>query len=150
MTHIGTLTIVELSAVIEGFGTALAAIFALVGIVMVYVQIRENRATQREATAKSLFRQYLQKGLERPDLVIPKPDQLKQSRSAVEYEFFVANMLYSFDEVLQNTRSEDWREVVRGEIARHAGYLRSPEFQNKRRYYAPEVIEIIDAVCADI
>ncbi|MBO6639008.1 MAG: hypothetical protein JJ920_15705 [Roseitalea sp.] len=149
MNDLGTLTIVELATIAQGLGTALAAIFALFGIIMVYVQIRENRATQREATAKHLFRQYLQEGLERPDLVIARRDQLTHAEVSVAYEFFVANMLYSFDEVLQNTRSKDWREVVRGEIARHVDYLRSPEFQSKRHYYAPQVIEIIDAVCGE-
>lgn len=58
-------------------------------------------------------------------------------------------MLYSFDEILQNIPSEDWREVVRGEVARHAEYLRFGDFRKQRRYYTPEIIEIIDAVCGD-
>lgn len=149
MDNAGGLTILELAAVIEGFATALAAIFALVGIAMVYVQIRGQRAIQREATAMSLFREYLKEALERPELHNPDHDQLSQQRRAIQYELFVANMLYSFDEVLQSTQSRDWREVIRGEVARHAEYLRSAEFQKQRRYYAPEVLEIIDKVCAD-
>ena len=39
--------------------------------------------------------------------------------------------------------------MARGEIARHVDYLKSPRFQSKRRYYAPELVKIIDAVCAD-
>lgn len=148
MNNIDTLTIVELAAVIEGFAAALTAIFAFAGIAMVYVQIRGHRAIQREATAMGLFRQYLQEALEHPEFVSPDHDQLEKQKGAVQYEFFVANMLYSFDEVLQSTQSRDWREVVRSEVARHAQYLKSPSFQKQRRYYAPEIIEIIDAVCA--
>ncbi len=149
MNDAGALTLVELAEVIEGFATALAAIVAFVGIAMVYVQIRGQRAIQREATAMSLFRQYLQEALERPELANPDYDRLRQQGRSAQYELFVANMLYSFDEVLQNTRSTDWREIVRGEVARHGDFLCSAEFQKQRRYYAAEVIEIIDAVCAD-
>lgn len=149
MNDIETLTLVELAAIVDGFATTLAALFALIGVGMVYVQIRANRAIQREATAKDLFRQYLQEGLEHPELVNPDPEMLLQGKRSVQYEFFVANMLYSFDEVLQNTRSKDWREVVRGEMARHVEYLRSSEFQVRRQYYAPDIVTIIDAVCAD-
>lgn len=146
---IGTLTLVELATVVEGFGTAFAALFALVGIAMIFVQIRSSRAIQREATAKDLFRRYLQEGLEYPEFVTPEPDLLQHRQNLIRYEFFVANMLYSFDEVLENTRSDDWREVVRGEMTRHVTYLRSPEFQTKRHYYEDEIGELIDAVCAD-
>lgn len=148
MNDIGALTLVELAEVIEGFATALAAIVAFVGIAMVYVQIRGQRAIQREATAMSLFRQYLQEALERPELANPDHDRLRQEGGLVQYEFFVANMLYSFDEVLQTTRSADWREIVRGEVARHAAFLCSAEFKTQRRYYAGEILAIIDAVCA--
>lgn len=149
MMDIGTLTLVELAAVVEGFGSAFAALFALVGIAMIFVQIRSNRAIQREATAKELFRRYLQEGLEHPEFVNPEHDLLRHRQNSIQYEFFVANMLYSFDEVLQNTRSGDWREVVRGEMARHVNYLLSPEFQAKRRYYDDDIGKLIDAVCAD-
>ncbi|WP_421723384.1 hypothetical protein [Bauldia sp.] len=152
MTDIGALTIVELAAVIEGFATGFAAIFAFVGISMVYVQIRGQRAIQREATAMGLFREYLREAIERPDLASPDYDQIKQQGNRadiVRYELFVANMLYSFDEVLLGTQSKDWRAVVRGELARHADYLRSAEFQKQRGYYAPEITAIIDAVRAD-
>ncbi len=149
MNDFGALKILELAAIIEGFAAALTAILAFVGIAMVYVQIRGQRAIQREATAMSLFREYLKEALERPDLHNPDPDQIKQRRSSIQYELFVANMLWSFDAVLQNMRSRDWRDVVRDEVARHAEYLRSAEFQKQRRYYAPEITEIIDAVCAD-
>lgn len=149
MTDIGSLTIVELATVIEGLGTALAAVLGLVGIAMIYVQIRGQRAIQREATAMSLFRDYLQLALQRPELVNPDHARPGHAEWSIQYELFVANMLYSFDEVLQNTRSHDWREVVRGEVARHTDYLRSAEFRSKRRYYAPEIIALIDTVCAD-
>jgi|GEM_PF-4808727 len=150
MDDIGVLTMVELALLVEALATVAAAIFAFVGIAMVYIQIRENRAVQREATAKSLFRQYLQEAFERPELVHPDHDQLRQQGRSVQYELFVANMLWSFDEVLQNMRSDDWCEVVHGEVARHAEYIRSAEFQSKRRYYASDISEIIDTICADV
>lgn len=86
--------------------------------------------------------------MERPELASPDHDTLTRD-SRIRYELFVANMLYSFEEVLLVTRSKDWRDVVRGELARHTAYLRSPEFQSKRSYYDSELIGIIDTVCTD-
>ncbi len=149
MGELATLTLVELATVVEGFGTALAALFALVGIAMVYVQIRGQRAIQREATAVNLFCQYLQLSMERPELVSPDHDALTRDGGLIRYELFVANMLYSFEEVLLATRAKDWRDVVRGELTRHVAYLRSPAFQSKRDYYDTELIGIIDGICAE-
>lgn len=148
MTELSTLTIVELAGVIESAAEALTALIAILGIALVYVQIRAHRDIQREATAMNLFRQYLKEGIERPELVNPDHDQLKERGSLDQYQLFVANMLYSFDEVLQSTKTRDWREVVRGEVARHVTYLRSSDFQKQRGYYGDEILEVIDATCA--
>ena len=141
------LTLAEVATVLEGFAAAIGIIFALAGIALVYIQLREHRAIQREATAKGLFREYLREAIKRPELALPDLDDLRQQGRFIQYELFVANMLYALDEILQNTRSDDWREVVRGEITRHAEHLCSPAFQDQRRYYETEMIQIIDEMC---
>ena len=137
---------VDVATVVGGFATALAAAFAVVGIPLAIAQIRSARAIQREATAKTLYRQYLGDAIAYPELVHPDYAEIRRRGDAVRYELFVAHMLFSLEEVLTNARLEDWEGVVRGQLRRHADYLASPDFAAKKPYYDARLVKLIDEV----
>ena len=137
---------VDLASVVGGFSTALAASFAIVGIPLAYIQIRANKEIHREGIAKSLYREYLADAVNRPDLVEPDIAELKRSGRFVQYELFVAHMLYSLEEILSNVSGEGWKDVVRGQLRRHHDYFLSNDFKAKRRYYDNVLIDLIDDV----
>lgn len=148
MNSVQDMSLIDLATIISGFGTAIAALVAVIGVVIAIIQVRSYRSVQSENMAKSLFRDYLKEALERPDLLSPDHEKLAGAGRMVEYELFVAHMLYSLDAVLANTHSTEWREVARGELARHMVFLNSDEFQKQRQYYSVELIQIIDEIRA--
>ncbi|CAM3652899.1 hypothetical protein [Litorimonas haliclonae] len=135
---------VNLATVVGGFATAIATAFALVGIPLVIFQVRSSRTTQREATAKQLYRQYLEDCVCRPDLVTPDLEKLRKEGRFTQYELFVAHMLFSLEEILENTSGSEWRSVAKGQMRRHIEYLSSDAFIPKRTYYTKDLIEVLD------
>lgn len=135
---------VDLATVIGGFATAFAAALAIVGIPLVYVQIRANKEIQREAIAKALYREYLEDAVTKPDLVVPNLEELKNSGRFIQYELFVAHMLYSLEEILTNVSGDGWKYVVQGQLKRHLEYLLSDDFKVKLIYYDKKLISLIE------
>jgi hypothetical protein len=137
------ITLVELATIAGGFATAIAALFAVIGLSLTYMQIRANRAISNEATAKNLYRQYLEDAVDRPDLVNPDLDELTRNGNLVQYELFVAHMLFSLEEILLHAADPDWRAVVKAQLKRHTEYLSSEYFAQKHEFYERPLRELI-------
>jgi hypothetical protein len=101
---------------------ALLASFALI---FTYLQIAAARRGQHEATAKEIYRGYLELAFEHPGLAIPKSNDHASER----YRWFVAILLNACDEILFGTTDPVWRTVVKTELKYHATYLHSDEFK---------------------
>lgn len=144
MLNLTDLSVVELATVVGGFATALAAAFALVGVPLAIAQIRAMRRIQREATAKILYRQYLEDAINRYDLTVPDLEKIISEGRLVQYELFVAHMLYSLEEIVENTRDKAWIEVCRGQISRHSEYFCSDYFKAKLHYYDPPIVKLVE------
>ncbi len=141
--------LVNVASIVGGFATAAAAAFAIVGIPLVIFQVKATRAIQREATAKQLYRQYLSDCVERPDLVQPDLKRIEKDERMIQYELFVAHMLFSLEEIVTNVDSEEWKDVAKGQLRRHQKYLNSPRFAKKRAYYHKSLVRLMDEVSAD-
>jgi hypothetical protein len=103
-------------------GTFFIALFALK---IAYVQIVASRESQREATAKDVFRDYLQIAFENPNYATPNP----RSKDDEKYKWFVAVTLNACDEIAGTVFPDPvWRHVVRGVVKLHEDYLVSAEF----------------------
>jgi hypothetical protein len=104
-------------------GTFFVAVFAL-GVA--YVQITAGRESQREATAKDVFRDYLCLSFENPEYGTPSKN-LNQNE---KYRWFVAVALNACDEIaISVLPDESWQKVIRGVLVLHREYLVSAEFQ---------------------
>ena len=137
---------VEVATIVGGFATALAAAFAVIGIPLTYIQIKASKEIHREGIAKSLYREYLSDAVNRPELVQPDLAEIKRSGKFTQYELFVAHMLYSLEEILENVSGNGWDDVVRGQLKRHIDYLTSEGFTVKKKYYTKKLVGMIDAL----
>jgi hypothetical protein len=144
----------ECAEVVGGFATAGTFIVALFALGFAHIQIREAKKIQREATAKDLFRDYLQLAFEHPKFANPDKfignDKDKWKRKGEwnedeRYKWFVAFMLNACDEIIRSLpRDETWRRAILEDLRFHKEYLRSNEFDDDGgwSFYSRELKDI--------
>ena len=119
----------EVAKVAPLFTSAAASIAAFVAFLAFLValgQLSLNRKNQRETTAKTNFREFLKLCSQHPDFAYGKSKATDKNRW--EYEWFVAQLLWATEEVLEFAPQE-WRLNLRLHIAYHREYLKTdPRF----------------------
>ncbi len=110
------------------FAELLLSITALVALLFAYLQIRTAQQSQREATTKEIYRDYLKLAVEYPELA--SPDERGQKiLQDYKYRWFVAVMLNACEEIIEVFQNDEiWREVVLSEMECHEDYLHSKFF----------------------
>lgn len=94
-------------------------------------QLRQNRNSQRETTAKATFREYLKLAFQHPDLAAGNISGMTQLRFE-EYKWFVGYFLWAVEEMLRFAKKDPiWLENIRVQMLAHRAYFRSDEFQSK-------------------
>ncbi|HEU4661645.1 MAG TPA: hypothetical protein VFS63_13395 [Pseudolabrys sp.] len=83
----------------------LTPLVALIAVWVAYRQLKLNRRSQRETTAKATFREYLKLAFEHPDLAEGDYQRLVQAGKADKHSWFVGYFLWAAEEIL-NTRGE--------------------------------------------
>jgi hypothetical protein len=103
---------------------ALAVIAVVTAFIIAWAAINA-RNSQREGTAKDIYRDYLKLAFQNPKFADPEAD-LSENK---EYRWFVAFMLNSCDEIARiKSRDKNWRKTIRLDLRMHAEYLKSPQF----------------------
>ena len=138
-----------------GIATVLTACVALFALIVVPLQIRAAKNSQREATAKDIYRDYLKLAFEHPKLANPTKfvgqdngdwKHMGEWIQDEQYRWFVAFMLNSCDEILSSRRRDKiWREVILMDFECHKDYLKSREFAEQERgweLFSPELKKI--------
>ena len=115
----------------EGLGGGLAqlalTVTAIVALGFAYLQIRISQRSQREATAREIYRDYLRLAFEYPGLASPEDD--RKIIQDYKYRWFVAVMLNACEEILEVFKADKtWREVILAEMEYHVPYLHSKLF----------------------
>jgi len=107
------------------------AAVAAVALAFAWAQVVSVRQSQREATAKQIYMEYIKLAFENPKISSPeKADQ--EIVKDIKYRWFVAFLLNACDEILAaNENDEGWKEVVRIELSYHRTYLGSRTFLGK-------------------
>jgi hypothetical protein len=108
---------------------ALAVIAVIAAFITAWAAINA-RNSQREATAKDIYRDYLKLAFQHPKFANPEASgDLAAMRKNEEYRWFVAFMLNSCDEIARiKSRDKGWRKTIRLDLRMHEEYLGSPEF----------------------
>ena len=117
---------------VVAIGTLVVAICALR---FARKQISTARHTQREATAKDIYRDYLKLALDNPRLANPTEfvggegwKHAGEWKRDERYRWFVAFMMNSCDEIVSSRLGENWHNTVLMDLKMHKDYLASPEF----------------------
>jgi hypothetical protein len=151
--------VMENAEKLGGLATVGTMIIALCALVFAIIQIWVARTSQREATAKDTYRDYLRLAFENPKYANPEKfialgdggwkedgDWIQDER----YRWFVAFMLNSCDEILWSQAGDKiWRHVILEDLRFHKSYLRSREFEIAEGgwgMFSPELKEIADAL----
>jgi hypothetical protein len=97
-------------------------------LLIAYLQVRSTRLAQQEATAKSLYLEYLRLAVEYPKLAAPDSRD-HQLIGDNRYRWFVAFLLNCCDEIISSLeRSDEWEDVIRSDLKNHSAYLQSDYF----------------------
>ena len=129
----------EVAEGLGGLATVGTLIVALCALRFAREQISEAKNTQREATAKDIYRDYLKLTFENPKFANPaefigeadgnwkrKGEWNKDER----YRWFVAFMLNSCDEIARSKQGDkNWRTTIHMDLKAHFDYLESPQFE---------------------
>ncbi|WP_316219322.1 hypothetical protein [Bradyrhizobium sp. SZCCHNR2026] len=138
-----------------GIATALTACVALCALIFARKQIQEAKNSQREATAKDIYRDYLKLAFEHPQFANPAifvgeaKGNWKRTGEWIQdekYRWFVAFMLNSYDEICSIAQGDKiWHEVILIDFKYHKDYLKSREFGEEERgwdLFSPELRKI--------
>ncbi len=118
-----------MSPIADTATVAIAVIAALTAFITAWAAIIA-RKSQREATAKDIYRDYLKLAFQNPKFADPNAfdDQADLSKNE-EYRWFVAFMLNSCDEIARiKSRDKNWRKTIRLDLGMHMEYLKSRQF----------------------
>lgn len=109
--------------------TGVVAVFALGGAIW---QVIAARGSQREATASSLYGNYLELAVEHPKLAsgtVAIPSGKSFDEEFERYEWFVSVMLHAFEQILDLVDSDKvWVKAIKDQIDYHEAYLASDGF----------------------
>ncbi len=105
----------------------LVAMTAIGAVFFTYLQIRSATISQREATAKNLYREYLLLAFKHPELATPEDDT--KLIASDKYRWFVAVLLNCCDEILAGVGHDPvWRDVIIADLEYHLPCLKSKFF----------------------
>lgn len=136
---------------LANLGNVLTAIVALFALFFAGWQILANKRNQKEATAKSIYKDYLRLAVENPELSGPDFEKIRQWRKDdkekyEKYEDYVAYMLFACEEILDLFPSvEGWNNTIKDELSYHEAYLRG-SFGNKIELYCKPLQELINQI----
>lgn len=105
-------------------------ILAFVALLLALAQIISSRDSQREATAKDIYRDFLRLAFNHQKYDNPCAQSLRGDR---KYQRYVGILLNACDEIACQTPFNKklksmWEKVIRKELEPHSCYLRSREF----------------------
>jgi hypothetical protein len=142
---------IKIAPLLAASATAVTAIVAIAALCIAATQIKAARKSQREATAKDIYRDYLKLAFENPAYADPRVsgewDQEKADWLVDQkYRWFVAFALNSCDEAVD---LPNWREVILTELKFHEDYLSSVQFKEEDggwKVYSDKLKDIWESV----
>ena len=129
-----------------GIATSVIALAALIGVKW---QIDATFDTQREQSARDIYREFLSLSIVNPDLARPDYCALKTSPKVVAYESYVEYMLYAAEQSLD--MDPEFRGVFLIQFANHGQYLcQEPELKEYTAPVASLIAEFRNNACPAI
>ena len=101
------------------------AIVAVLALILTLKQLRSGRLESRRATAYATYQEYLKNCAENPKLAFGnRNDIVLNGVTQEEYPWFVSQMLFTFEQVLETSKSDkQWKIAIQSQLRRHAWYI---------------------------
>ena len=133
--------------------TVIAAVVAIVAIFFGWRQFTAQVHLQREATAKSIFRDYLMAAVDYPRFASPHLCEIDYKKETFDgeaetyqrYTWFVSVLLLASDQILQIKPTETWMRSIKVQLAYHWRYLLK-DFEALRPEYSDVLGALVDEV----
>ncbi len=135
-----------ISALLTAIFTGIVAITAIGGIYFAWYQIRSHRRSQNEAIALGIYREYLLRAIQYPEVSYPTKQPITEE-TEIRHEWFITYLLYAADEILDLFPDDDgWRHTLKTELEYHAFYYDKREYHEDMESYRPRLLELIDEI----
>ncbi|CAK2419903.1 Phage abortive infection protein [Vibrio crassostreae] len=132
-----------LATVNVAFLTALIVIYGMRQLKATNEQLQESKKVNIRSLSHESYSKYLQLTLEYPNFSYPNPDIIRKNKDIfAQYRWFIANMLFYFEEVLVvNDKDKNWSDAISKQVRIHSWYLSEGSY--KRQSWSKELVDII-------
>ena len=126
-------------------GDAVTALAAIIALVFGIWQVLSAKYSQRESTAKELWKEYYLQSIDHPKLANPELSELDFKERLLDgdrgeffkYQWFVSFMLLACDEVLRlRGGGAEWQKFVENNVGYHRDYIKSQAFEKTQHRFS--------------
>lgn len=133
----------------KDWATLITPIIAIIAVIYAARQIYTSKLEARRATAYAVYNDYLKMCMENTDYACGiLKEENKNSHCENEYKWFVARMLFSFEQIIDTCKSKSddgWKITIEKQLKRHVSHLKVSGSVT-RNEWSKELTEIIKAV----
>jgi hypothetical protein len=131
------------SEVLEAIGSIMTVFVALAALIAVKWQIDAADQTQREQSARDIYREHLSLGMQYPQIVLQDYCDLESEKDRLAYSAYVEHFLYTAEQLV--VLGSDWKETIREALGEQASYICSRKVWTD---YPAEIMTLITSVQA--
>lgn len=133
---------------LQALGALLTAVFALVALLGVKLQLDTSERIAREAQARDIYRSFIALSLDKPRLAAPGTCPAFEGADATAYDFYLEYALYTAEQVID--MDPTWEGTFEEVFSEHLAGLCEFELDG----YTPPVAALVSrlqlAHCADV
>lgn len=133
----------------KDWASIITPLIAIIGVIYAARQIYTSKLEARRATAYAVYNDYLKMCMENTDYACGVLEgENKGLHTESEYKWFVARMLFSFEQIIDTCKSKSddgWRITIERQLKRHKSHLKIPGSVS-RNEWSKELSKIIKAV----
>ena len=111
----------ENSEALEALGAIFTIVFAVIALIAIKLQIDASDQTQREQSARDIYREHLARAVQYADIAHAEYCELEDASERLTYSAFVEHFLYTAEQV--TTLGTHWQRTIKDVLEEHASYL---------------------------
>lgn len=87
--------------------------------------------------------------IDKPDLAIPDYEKLIQQGKFHQYMWYLGYIIWASEEILSISKNELWTKAIKYNLAYHADWISSPDFNYGEGYCTPEIVNLMKSATRD-
>ena len=112
-------------------------------------QISASKRSQKEATAASIYGEYLRLAIDNPEESRRDKQNDKIRVDDPKYDAFVTYALYAAEEILNLFPDDsEWRNALKLDLSHHKDFFNSDAYKNDANSYTTELQGIVGEICS--